>query len=128
MEHILEVDQMTWEKHVERAKDPVVIFFYSPTCPHCQSMMPYYQEFASELSEAILFVRIDVSANPWIAERYGIMSTPTFAVFCTGKPISQRVGAVYPALLRKMIEEGIAGAKECAGQSTAIDYEITGYG
>ncbi|WP_346865914.1 thioredoxin family protein [Methanocalculus sp. MSAO_Arc2] len=125
---VIEIHHMAWEKNVEKAADPVVVMFYSPGCPHCTAMTPYFEEYATDLGEAIVFVRIDVTANPWIAERYSIMSTPTFAVFCTGRPVAQLVGAVYPALLRKMIEEGIANAQECAGQSTVIDYEITGYG
>jgi hypothetical protein len=38
------------------------------------------------------------------------------------------VGAIYPALLKKMIGDVLAHGKECADNSTAIDYEITGYG
>jgi putative NADPH-quinone reductase len=38
------------------------------------------------------------------------------------------VGAVYPALLKKMIDEVLLHGKKCAENSTAIDYEITGYG
>lgn len=128
MSPVLELDTMTWEKNVERAADPVVVLFYSPTCPHCKSMMPYFTEYAHELGEAISFVKIDIHANPWIAERYGVRSTPTFAIFCQGRSVAQLVGAVYPTLIKKMIEEGIKSAKECAGQSTVIDYEITGYG
>lgn len=128
MSPVLDLDTMNWEKNVEKAADPVAVLFYSPTCPHCRSIMPYFENYAGELEGAISFVRIDISINPWIAERYGIMSTPTFAVFCQGRPVAQIVGAVYPSLIRKMIEEGMKNAKECAGQSTVIDYEITGYG
>jgi hypothetical protein len=38
------------------------------------------------------------------------------------------VGAVYPTLLKKRIDEVLLHGKECALSSTAIDYEITGYG
>jgi len=128
MSEVRELTDKTWEKNVEKATDPVVILFYSPTCSHCRTMMPYFEEYARELEGSIAFVRIDISANPWTAQRYAIMSTPTFAVFCSGRSVAQIVGAVYPALIRKMIEDGIRNAKECAGGSTVIDYEITGYG
>jgi putative NADPH-quinone reductase len=36
------------------------------------------------------------------------------------------VGAVYPALLKKMVDEVLVHGRECAKNSTAIDYEITG--
>jgi hypothetical protein len=38
------------------------------------------------------------------------------------------VGAVYPALLKKIIDEVIIHGKECVKNSTAINYDITGYG
>jgi thioredoxin-like negative regulator of GroEL len=57
-----------------------------------------------------------------------VRSTPTFKFFCEGKPVQEMVGAVYPALLKKMIDEVLLHGKECIKNSTAIDYEITGYG
>ena len=128
MSPVLELNTMNWEKIVEKAIDPVVVLFYSPTCPHCLSMMPHFEEYAREFGEAIGFVRIDIASNPWISERYSIRSTPTFTVFCSGRSVAQLVGAVYPALIKKMIEDGIRRAKECAGQSSLIDYDFTGYG
>jgi thioredoxin 1 len=38
------------------------------------------------------------------------------------------VGAVYPSLLKKMVDEVLVHGRECAKNSTTIDYEITGYG
>ncbi|MBR1368209.1 thioredoxin [Methanocalculus chunghsingensis] len=128
MSEVRELTDRTWEKSVEKATDPVVILFYSPTCSHCRTMMPYFEAYAEELEGTVAFVRIDITANPWTAQRYGIMSTPTFAIFCSGRSVAQIVGAVYPTLVKKMIEDGIRNAKECAGSSTVIDYEITGYG
>jgi thioredoxin 1 len=128
MSSVIELDTLNWEKTVEKAYDPITLLFYSQTCPHCHSIMPYFEEYAEEFKGAVAFARIDVTQNPWIAERYGIMSTPTFAVFCHGRSVAQLVGSVYPALIKKMIEEGLKNAQECAGQSTVIDYEITGYG
>jgi len=38
------------------------------------------------------------------------------------------VGAVYPALLKKISEDVLVYGKECAENSTNLQYEITGYG
>jgi thioredoxin 1 len=38
------------------------------------------------------------------------------------------VGTVYPALLKKMIDEVLIHGKDCAENSSIIDYDITGYG
>ena len=72
-------------------------------------------------------VRINLAESAWIGERYGVMSTPTFKFFCSGKPVQDMVGAVYPALLKKRIEEVLIYGEECAEKSTEINYDISGY-
>jgi thioredoxin-like negative regulator of GroEL len=91
-------------------------------------MESYFRNYATEYRETVAFVRINILISPWIAERYGVRSTPTFKFFCEGKPVQEMVGSVYPALLKKMIDEVLLHGKECAKNSTEIDYEITGYG
>jgi len=121
-------DDRTWEEQVERSEKPVLVMFFSPTCPHCRTMEPVFRQYAGEFEGVVTFARIDITSNPWTAERYAVRSTPTFALFCSGKLFQVLVGAVYPALLKRMVEEGLASGKECTGKSTTISYDITGYG
>jgi len=123
-----DVTDITWERTVERAKKPVAVMFHSPSCAFCHQMEPYFRNFAGEYRDSVVFVKIDILKNPWTAERYGVRSTPTFKFFCDGKAVQEMVGAVYPALLKKMVEDVLVHGRECAKNSTAIDYEITGYG
>jgi thioredoxin-like negative regulator of GroEL len=126
--NVLELTDLTWESVVEKGKKPVAVMFYSPTCVFCHQMEPYFRNYSVEYKETVTFVRLNLMDNSWTAERYGVRSTPTFKFFCDGKPVQEMVGAVYPALLKKMIDEVLVHGKECAKNSTAIDYEITGYG
>ena len=125
---LFEVTDLTWEKTVEKGGKPVAVMFYSPTCVFCHQMEPYFQTYAEEYRDSILFARINIMTSQWVAERYGIRSTPTFKFFCEGKPVQEMVGAIYPALLKKMVDEVLVHGKECARNSTEIDYDITGYG
>ena len=127
-ELLIEVDDLIWEKTVERGTRPVAVMFYSPTCAFCHQMEPYFKNYAEEFKNSVLFAKINILTNLWTAERYGVKSTPTFKFFCSGKPVQEMVGSIYPALLKKMIEEVLVHGKECANNSTTIDYEITGYG
>jgi thioredoxin 1 len=127
-EQLIEVDDIIWEKTVERGTGPVAVMFYSPGCIHCHQMEPYFKRYAEEYKNSVLFAKINILTNPWIAERYGVRSTPTFKFFCNGRAVQEMVGSVYPSLLKKMVEEVLLHGKECAKNSTAIDYEITGYG
>lgn len=125
---LVEVDDVSWEKTVEKSSKPVAVMFYSPTCVFCHQIEPYFRNYAHEFREAVLFARLNIMTNPWTAERYGVRSTPTFKFFCDGKPVREMVGAVYPALLKKMVDDVLIYGKECAKNSTTINYDITGYG
>ena len=125
---IIEVDDVTWEKTVEKSDKSVAVMFYSPSCAFCHQMEPYFRNYAEEYKEKVVFARLNIMTNLWTAERYGVRSTPTFKFFCDGKPVREMVGAVYPALLKKIVDEVLIYGKECARNSTSINYDITGYG
>jgi thioredoxin 1 len=127
-EDLIEVDDRTWEKIIEKGEKPSVIMFYSPTCSYCHSMEPYFHQYAEEFKETIVFARLNILTSQWTAEKYGVRGTPTFKFFCSGKPVSELVGAVYPAILKKMVEEVLEHGEACAKNRTEINYDITGYG
>lgn len=127
-EPLVEVTDLIWERTIEKEKKPVAVMFYSPTCTFCHRMEPYFRNLSGEYRDSVVFVKINIVANPWTAERYGIRSTPTFKFFCSGKPVQDLVGGVYPELLKKVVEEVLVHGNECAKHSTAIDYDVTGYG
>jgi thioredoxin 1 len=125
---VAEVTDKNWEKYIEKGARPSVVMFYSPTCPHCQAMEPYFQRFAERYGESVFFARLDITENMWTAERYGVLGTPTFKFFCSGRPFEELVGEVYPAMIEKRIEDLLEHGGECIRSSSAIDYDITGYG
>ena len=98
---VIELDDKTWEKTVEKGDKPVVVMFSIPTCPYCRQMRPYFEEYAGEYKDKILFAEVDISKSQTITSRYGVMGTPTFKFFCKGKPINELVGAIYPAICRQ---------------------------
>jgi thioredoxin-like negative regulator of GroEL len=125
---VIEVDDRTFHDQVEKSKIPAAVMFYTPACVHCRAMAPYYAQYARDYTGKVLFARIDVSVNLFTGERYGVKGTPTFKFFCQGRPVTELVGAVYPAILKRTVEEVLVHGKECISTSTEIDYEITGYG
>jgi len=125
---IHESNDRDWEIEVERTGIPVFVMFYSPTCKHCIQIQPYIEELAREFLGEVRFIRLNIIRFSWLAERYGVMATPTFLYFCGGKPIQTRVGAVFPVMLKKMVEEMVQHGEECLLRSTEMAKEITGYG
>ena len=125
---VLEVTDRDFEREVERSSRPTVVVFSSEGCQHCRAILPAIEGFARELRDRVRFVVLDVVANPWTTERFGIQGTPTLKFFCRGRPVQEIVGALPAEMLRRQIEEFEARGEECIRSSTEIDYEITGYG
>jgi thioredoxin 1 len=124
MSDVVDVTDRNWEEVVERSDKPTLAMFHSPSCPHCRVMMPHFEEYAAKFKGKVKFVRINIMENSFTPERYGVMATPTFKFFCGGKPVQDLVGAAYPSLLEKMVEEGFLHGAECARLSTSIDYNV----
>lgn len=126
-DNVVELDDKTWEKAVEKGDKPVVVMFSSPTCPYCRQMKPSFEEYASEYKDKVIFAEVDITKSQTIAARYGVMGTPTFKFFCKGKPVNELVGAVYPAILKKTVEVSLEHGSQCAENTTWVDSSITGY-
>lgn len=124
---IREVTDRDFEREVERNPRLTVVMFYSDTCPHCRTILPFIEGFARDFRDRVHFVALDVAANPWTTERYGVRGTPTLKFFCRGRPVQELVGAVQPAAIRGLIEEFVVRGEECIRTSTEIAYEVTGY-
>ena len=124
---IIELNDKNWEKHVEKSQKPVMVLFYSPTCPNCSAMEPHFKQYADEFNEKVIFAKINIMNSLITASRYGVMGTPTFKFFCFGKPVNELVGAVYPSLLKKTVEDSIKSSNDCVKNTTWIDPGIDGY-
>jgi len=124
---LVELDDQNWEKTVERGDKPVVVMFSSPTCPYCKQMDPHFEEYASEYKDKIIFAKVDIASNPTIASRYGVMGTPTFKFFCNGRPVYELVGAIYPSLLKKAVEDSLENGPTCVSNTTWKAPEVSPY-
>jgi thioredoxin 1 len=124
---MVEIDDKTWEQMVEKSSKPVIVMFYSPKCPFCEFMEPYFRDYAQEFKNSAFFARMNIVTNPWTAERYRVQSTPTFKSFCHGRPAWEQVGEIDPSILKNAIVNIINYGEECIRKSTPIGQDITGY-
>ncbi len=124
-DYLVELKDITWGETIGKKDKPVIVMFYSPSCPHYQQMDPYFELYSKK--DKVVFAKINVLENPSVVGKYGIMGTPTFKFFCDGYPVKELVGAIYPTLLKKYIEDVLQQIPECIKNTTWIDPGITGY-
>ena len=71
---------------------PVLVDFYTQTCPHCKNMEPVLGRLASDYSSKLKIVKVDVMESPSVALKYDVGSVPAFVLFDQGKPVTTFVG------------------------------------
>jgi thioredoxin 1 len=95
----------TFDEQVLKAATPVLVDFWAEWCGPCRMMAPMVEEIAATHGEKLRVVKVNIDEAPGTAERYDIMSVPTFAVFVDGKLAKQIPGAkAKSALLRELAE------------------------
>jgi thioredoxin 1 len=95
----------TFDKLVLQNSKPVIVDYWAEWCGPCRMVSPVLDEIASEHSDKIDVVKLNIDENPEISQRYQIMAIPTMSVFQNGQVVKQIVGAKpKAALLRELAD------------------------
>lgn len=72
-----------------------IIDFYADWCGPCIAMKPIFEEVEKEFDGKINFKKVNVDENPAEAQKFGIMSIPTFVIVGEdGSVVDKRMGAM----------------------------------
>ncbi|MFE7979560.1 thioredoxin family protein [Streptomyces shenzhenensis] len=99
---VAEVTDADFTAEVIESDLPVLVEFTADWCPPCRQMAPVLGALATETSDRLKVVQLDVDANPVTTNAYKVLSMPTFMVFRDGEPVRAMVGA-RPG--RRLLEE-----------------------
>lgn len=93
-----------------RAGVPAIIYFTSPICTPCRfQQQPALLRLQADMGEDnIQIIKIDVSQDPLIADRWGVLSAPTTFLFNrSGEPIAVNHGIADEHKLKRQIESEV---------------------
>lgn len=81
-----------------------LVDFYAEWCGPCKMLSPILEMLDQEQTK-VQIIKVDVDADPAIAQRYGVMSMPTMIVFKDGEKVDQKVGLLSKEALEAWFEQ-----------------------
>lgn len=101
-EGILNVGTADFQSQVLDAEGPVLVDFWAAWCGPCRAQTPILEKFAAA-NPGVKVVKVNVDEAGPIAQKYGVRSIPTVAVFSGGNEVAKAVGLQRGPQLEKLV-------------------------
>ncbi len=88
---------------IKNGEKKVLIDFYADWCGPCKMVSPIVDEIAEENPQYVVG-KVNVDAEPELAQRFGVMSIPTLVVLKGGEVVNRAMGARPKAQILQMLE------------------------
>jgi len=95
-----------FDQIVLQSAKPVFVDFWAPWCGPCKIMEPIVEQLALEIEVAEVG-KVNVDDHSELAQRYNILSIPTFIIFKGGQPVEQFSGTMSKDQLKEKLEKYI---------------------
>lgn len=102
---VVDVTEQTFQAEVlERSLQvPVVVDLWAEWCGPCKQLSPVLERLAEAGNGAWILAKVDVDANPRIAQAFGVQSIPMVVAVVAGQPVDAFNGAVPEPQVRQWI-------------------------
>jgi thioredoxin 1 len=79
---------------IEKENASIIVDFYAPWCAPCKKMMPIFDKVQAEYKGKVKVVKVDITANEAIKNRYNVESIPTTVMIKSGELVYSHSGVL----------------------------------
>ena len=87
------ITKENFKSEVLDAQGTVLVDFWADWCGPCRMLSPIVDQVAEQLND-VKVGKIDIDAQPELANQFGVMSIPTLIVFKNGQKVNESVGLI----------------------------------
>lgn len=85
----------------------VLVDFWAEWCGPCRAIAPILDDLATEMSQDVKIVKVNIDENPDLPVKYGVRSIPTLMLFKNGEVLETQVGGGSKQTLQEWIQQAI---------------------
>lgn len=90
---------------IDRSKTvPVVVDLWAEWCGPCKTLGPIIEQVVAETNGKVELAKVDVDANPQVANAFRVQSIPAVFAIADGRPVDQFIGALPEAQVREFVQ------------------------
>ncbi|MDR3136040.1 MAG: thioredoxin [Coriobacteriales bacterium] len=104
MSDVQVLDAANFDATVLQSDKPFLVDFWAAWCGPCRAVAPIVEQIAQLYADRLSCGKLDIDAEPALAQRFHVMSIPTLILFKGGEAVAQSVGAVPKQELLARIE------------------------
>lgn len=125
---VFDVTDATFGEVLELSRTvPVVIDLWAEWCGPCKQLSPVLEKVVTELAGRLVLAKVDVDANPQLAQGFRAQSIPMVLALVAGQPVplftgavpEQQVRDVFAQLLQLAAQHGVTGTVPVDGAPSA---------
>jgi thioredoxin 2 len=83
----------TFDRESNDWQELLLVEFWSVTCGYCRMAEPVVRDLAAWRAGRVKVLLVDIQAELPLAQRFGVMATPTFILFRKGEQLARIDGA-----------------------------------